>query len=125
MKKILTVLGIATLLTVLLTACTKNESPQSTDLFVGTYQGKITYVSGSENQAIDDGSVTVAKIGDNYNFRFSNGLPNIDNITLQQEDSVNYINVGNTSASYIRINANTLDILYVDGDAIWTADCTR
>lgn len=125
MKNVLKFLGTGILLLFVVTACSKDDDPADNDLFVGTYNGSISYTSDSENKSSDDGKVTVVKVGDKYNFAFSDGIPNINGIEFEEEDDNYYINIGGSELSYIRINESDLKILYVVDGETWTADCSR
>lgn len=125
MKNVLKFLGASVLLLFVVTACSKDDDPSDNDLFVGTYNGSIHYTSDSENKSSDDGKVTVVKVGNKYNFAFSDGIPNINGIEFEEEDDNYYINIGGNELSYIRINESDLEIFYnVDGQT-WEADCSR
>jgi len=102
-----------------------DDSPAEHDIFVGKYTGDISYTHGEDHTATNDGSVEVVKVGNNYNFLFSNQIPNITGVEFES-DGETLINVGNTASQYIRVTAHSLQILYTDGDdEVWTADCTR
>jgi len=125
MKNVVKILGVFCL-TFLAFACSKDDDPADNDLFVGTYKGSISY-SGDENISTDDGSVTVVKTGNDYYFRFSNGIPDLTGVEFEQSDDNVLINVDfEDGIQYIRITASTLEMLYTkDGDETWTANCTR
>ena len=110
----------------IISSCSSDDDPADNDFFAGTYKGKISYNDGSNTNSTDDGSVFVTKIGSQtkYNFAFSNGIPNLNGIEFENSGNIG-VSVGATELQYIRINNNTLKILYrVDGKT-WTADCTR
>lgn len=113
------------LFTILLASCSKNKGPQDSDFFIGTYKGAISYTTSSENQADENGSVTVVKGDNDYNFVFSGNIPDIKNISFEEEDDEYYISVGNSATSYIRVSKSKLVILYVEDGKTWTANCTR
>lgn len=125
MKNVVKILGVFCL-AFLAFACSKDDDPADNDLFVGTYKGSISY-SGDENISTDDGSVTVVKTGNDYYFRFSNGIPDLTGVEFEQSDDNVLINVDfEDGVQYIRITASTLEMLYTkDGDETWTANCTR
>lgn len=125
MKNVVKILGVFCLV-FLAFACSKDDDPADNDLFVGTYKGSISY-SGDENISTDDGSVTVVKTGNDYYFRFSNGIPDLTGVEFEQSDDNVLINVDfEDGIQYIRITASTLEMLYTkDGDETWTANCTR
>ena len=125
MKNLIKLLGVSVLTLFVATSCSSDDDPVDNDLFVGTYEGPISYNSDSENKSVEDGNITVVKVGNKYNFAFSDGIPNINGIEFEEEDDSYYINIGGSELNYIRINESTLKILYVDGDETWTADCSR
>jgi len=107
------------------TACSDDDDPADNDLFVGTYNGRVTYVDSGTNIESNDGNVRVVKVGDKYNFIFSNSIPNITGIEFQKEDANYSINIGGNESSYIRINASDLRIFYTKDGKVWTANATR
>ena len=119
-------LGIMFLSSSALISCNNDDDPADNDIFVGTYDGHISYDNGDgEPIYAGDGSVTVVKAGNNYNFLFSNGIPDITGVEFEKNGET-IINVGNTDFHYIRVTANTLQILYTENeDDVWTANCTR
>lgn len=126
MKTKLSIVVIAGLfLSLLFASCSKDKGPQDSKLFVGTYQGSISYKSDDDDISIGDGKITVSNAGDTYNFTFSDGIPNINNIRFASENDEYYINIGGTGTSYIRINKDVLKILYISDGKTWTANCTR
>jgi hypothetical protein len=102
-----------------------DDSPSEHDIFVGKYDGFVSYSNGESNTEDSEGNVEVVKVGDNYNFLFSNGIPDITGVEFET-DGETLINVGNTETQYIRVTAHSLDILYTENENdVWTADCTR
>lgn len=103
-----------------------DDSPADHDIFVGTYEGAIGYDNGDgEPIYAGNGRVTVVKAGNSYNFIFSNGIPDITGVEFESNGET-LINVGNSEFHYIRVTANTLNILYTENeDDVWTANCTR
>lgn len=106
------------------TACSKDDDPANNDLFVGTYKGNISYNKDGDTKTADGGSVTVIKTGNNYNFQFSDGIPNLNGVEFEKDENT-AVSVGSTESKYIRINASTLKIAFTKDGAVWTADCTR
>lgn len=119
-------LGIMFFSSSALISCNNDDDPADNDIFVGTYDGPISYDNGDgEPIYAGDGSVTVVKAGNNYNFLFSNDIPDITGVEFERNGET-IINVGNTDFHYIRVTANTLQILYTENeDDVWTANCTR
>ncbi len=125
MKNALKFLGIMMITLFVFTSCSKDDDPADNDLFVGTYKGPISFRSAEENKSTENGSVTVAKVGNSYNFAFSDGIKDIGNVQFEKENENTYINVGGDATNYIRITANKLTMLYIKDGETWTADCTR
>jgi len=111
--------------TIILASCGKDDAPQDTDLFIGTYRGPISFINADESIDKAEGKVTVSKVGTVYNFAFSDGIPNVNNIKFEKEDDTYYINIGSSGTSYIRINKDVLNMLYISDGNKWTANCTR
>lgn len=114
MKKLFT---LVTLICISLVAfssisCSKNDDPADNDLFVGTYKGSISYLNGQEKKAVDNGSVTVVKTGNDYYFRFSDGIEDLKGVSFKKEGDNTLINVDlQDGLKVIRINASSLYIL--------------
>mgnify|MGYP007032570040 CR=1 FL=1 len=124
MKSVFKIFGIVCL-TFLAFSCSKDDDPADNDLFVGTYNGSVSYTDGDESISAEDGSVTVAKVGNNYNFAFSNGIPNITGVEFEEDGDNSLINIGWNDTQLIRITASSLEILYIKDGETWTADCER
>lgn len=124
MKNILKIFGILCLSVFVFTACSDDDDPANNDFFIGRYEGKVTYATSSENQTNDNGHVQVVKVGDKYNFLFSDGIPDITGIEIEKNDNT-AVMIGSTESHYIRINANKLNIFYLKDGATWTANAER
>ena len=128
MKKLFT---LVTLICISLVAfssisCSKNDDPADNDLFVGTYKGKISYTNGQEQKAADNGSVTVVKTGNDYYFRFSDGIEDLKGVSFKKEGDNTLVNVDlKDGLKVIRINASSLYILYTTEGKTWTANAKR
>ena len=121
MKKIFTVVTLICLSIVALsfTSCSKKDDPSDNDLFVGTYKGKISYLA-------DNGSVTVVKAGNDYYFRFSDGIEDLKGVSFKKEGDNNLVNVDfQDGLKIIRITASSLYILYTTDGKTWTANAKR
>ncbi|MBW8358524.1 MAG: hypothetical protein K0M63_01835 [Weeksellaceae bacterium] len=127
MKNIHKILSIIVVSFFILTACSRDDDPADNDFFAGTYNGSVSYNDGSSNINTADGKVFVTKIasGTKYNFSFSNGIPALNGIEFQKTGDNTLINVGSTATTYIKIDNNDLDILYIKDGKTWTANCTR
>lgn len=126
--KILGVLMVLIFTALSFSSCSKDDDPADNDFFAGTYKGSVSYNDGgSTNTNTDAGSVFVTKIasGTKYNFTFSNGIPSLNGIEFSKQGDNTLVMVGSTATSYIRIDNNTLKILYIQDGKTWTANCTR
>ena len=117
-------LGIFFVSSLFMIACSDDDSPADHDVFVGTYRGAISYSNGTENTTTNDGTVRVVKVGNNYNFLFSNGIPDLTGVEFEK-DGETLINIGWTETELIRVTASKLRILYTKDGRTWTADCER
>lgn len=127
MKNLLKTFGILMLSLFVIVSCSRDDDPADNDFFAGTYNGSISYLDGNNNINTADGKVFVTKIGSGtkYNFKFSNGIPDLNGIEFQQTGDNTLVSVGSTGTSYIKIDNNDLDILYTKDGKTWTANCTR
>ncbi|MCH5598523.1 hypothetical protein [Niabella ginsengisoli] len=124
MKSILKVLGVAMFATLIFSACSKDDDPANNDLFAGTYKGSVSYSNGDESKSNENGSVFVTKVGDRYDFKFSDGIPAITNVTISEGDG-GYIGTVNGYTGFIRFNANNLNIAVGKDGATWTSNGDR
>lgn len=126
MKKLFQFLSLAFIAVLVLPSCSKNTNPADSDIFVGTYNGSISYVSGDQSvkKSDDNGSVTVSKVGSTYNFAFGSGIPDINGVKFQKSDDGTYVSVG-SGVTGITIDAHNLKLGVSNSDGTWTADCTR
>ncbi len=124
MKSILKMLGVVLFASFVFTACSKDDDPSNNDLFAGTYKGRVSYANGSENKSNDNGSVFVTKVGDRYDFKFSDGIPAITNVSISQDNN-GYIGTVNGYTGVIRFNASNLNIGVEKDGAVWTANGNR
>ena len=128
MKKLFT---LVTLICISLVAfssisCSKNDDPADNDLFVGTYKGSISYLNGQEKKAFDNGSVTVVKTGNDYYFRFSDGIEDLKGVSFKKDGDNTLVNVDlKDGLKVIRINASSLNILYTTDGKTWIANASR
>lgn len=106
-------------------SCSDDDSPADSDIFIGKYEGTVSYTNGESSTIETDGWVEVVKVGNNYNFIFSNDIPEITGVEFDSNGEV-LLSVGANEAYYIRVTAHTLDIEYLEnGNDFWTAHCTR
>ncbi len=106
-------------------ACSDDDSPADSDIFIGKYDGRVTYSNGESYTEENEGWVQVVKVGNNYNFLFSNDIPEITGVEFESDGEV-LINVGATETQLIRVTANSLQIIFTENENdVWTATCTR
>lgn len=128
MKKLFT---LVTLICISLVAfqsisCSKNDDPADNDLFVGTYKGKISFLKGEEKKSFDNGSVTVVKTGNDYYFRFSDGIEDLKGVSFKKEGDNRLVNIDfEDGVKYIKIDASSLTMLYTTDGKTWTANAKR
>ena len=128
MKKLFTLVTLICLSIVAFSSisCSKKDDPADNNLFVGTYKGKISYSDGKEKKAADNGSVTVVKAGNDYYFRFSDGIPDLKGVSFKKEGDNTLVNIDlQEGVKLIRIDASSLKILYTQDGKIWTANGNR
>lgn len=110
-----------------LNSCSRDDDPSDNDFFAGTYRGTLTYVDGTTNINTSSGNVFVTKIGSatKYNFRFSDGIPDINGIDFQKEGDNTMVMIGSNANYYIRIDNRTLKVMYNNNGKTWTANANR
>ncbi len=108
------------------TSCSKDDDPIDNDIFVGRYNGKISYTHGvDEAKRNENGTVTVVKISsDTYNFNFTDGIPSIKGIKMDKGQSSSII-FQDGSIGTISISAHKLDLTYAKDGQTWVADAKR
>lgn len=122
MNKSIKFIGLLFVATVVLFSCSKDNDPTDDNVFVGTYEGSVSYSESDSNTNIstEDGSVTLVKVGDSYNFDFSDGIPGLKGIKIDKNE-----NVFVSSDGGITIDEGNLTIAYTQDGEIWGADCSR
>ena len=128
MKKIIALVSVICLSLVAFSciSCSKNDDPADNDLFVGTYKGSISYSNGEEKKAVDNGSVTVVKTGNDYYFRFSDGIEDLKGVSFKKEGDNRLVNIDfEDGVKYIKIDASSLTMLYTTDGKTWTANAKR
>ena len=128
MKKIFTLVTLICLSIVAFSSisCSKKDDPADNDLFVGTYKGSISYLKGNEKKSFDNGSVTVDKAGNDYYFRFSDGIEDLKGVSFKKEGDNRLVNIDfEDGVKYIKIDASSLTMLYTTDGKTWTANAKR
>ena len=129
MKKIIALVSVICLSLVAFSSisCSKNDDPADNDLFVGTYKGSISYSNGEKKESFDNGSVTVVKTGNDYYFRFSDGIEDLKGVSFKKEGDNTLVNIDfKEGVQYIKIDASSLTMFYTNKDGkIWTANAKR
>ncbi|GGG81812.1 hypothetical protein GCM10007415_13170 [Parapedobacter pyrenivorans] len=119
--KMIGTLVIASLL--FMVSCDKDTDPSDRDVFVGTYEGDISFSNGEETIIDEDGRVTVAKVGDSYSFVFGSGIPDITGVKFEADGNT-HVSIGE-GLTGITITASSLNMLVTNDRGTWTADCSR
>lgn len=118
-------LALLVITSLVFVSCSDDDSPADSDIFIGKYEGTVSYTNGESSTIETDGWVEVVKVGNNYNFIFSNDIPEITGVEFVSNGEV-LLSVGANETYYIRVTAHTLDIEYLEnGNDFWTAHCTR
>lgn len=112
-------------LATLVTSCKKSESPAENDIFVGTYNGNISFKSKESNKSTNEGSVTVVKTGDSYYFRFSDGIEDLSGVKFKKESETLTNLDFQDGAQFIKVTASSLKMFYMKDGKTWTADAKR
>lgn len=110
-----------------LSSCRDDDDPADNDFFAGTYKGSISYNDNDNDIATDNGEVFVTKIasGTKYNFRFSNGIPDLNGLEFQKQGDNTLVMVNSNALVYVRIDNNELKMIYTADGKTWRANCTR
>ncbi|TDS12291.1 hypothetical protein [Sphingobacterium paludis] len=127
MKTTVKILGLLFVSLFIFCACSKDDDPADNDLFVGTYNGTISFRSSNDGEAnvtSTEGSVRVVKVGNNYSFNFSNDIRTLGDIEMQKNDN-NTIFFNDEAIGSITVSESTLRILYNRDGRTWTANCSR
>ncbi|AZB31100.1 MULTISPECIES: hypothetical protein [Chryseobacterium] len=129
MKNVFKILGVFVLLFTAfsLSSCRDDDDPADNDFFAGTYKGSISYNDNDNDIATDNGEVFVTKIasGTKYNFRFSNGIPDLNGLEFQKQGDNTLVMVNSNALVYVRIDNNELKMIYTADGKTWRANCTR
>ena len=126
MKNVLRIFAVVCLVFVV-TSCSKDDDPADNDLFVGTYNGSVSFNDDDSDISSDDSSVTVVKAGSNYNFKFNeSGIPILSGVQFKEDGDNGMINLDfEDGLQVIRITESRLNILYSKDGKTWTANATR
>ncbi len=125
MKNTIKILSLLLITVFAFSACSKDDDPTDNSLFVGKYEGTVRYTEGLEEiKSNENGSVTVSKIGDTYNFNFSDGIPSINGIKMENGEG-NVIIFEDGTLGSISISASDLNISYTADGKTWYANCDR
>ncbi|NLU90826.1 hypothetical protein [Chitinophaga sp. Ak27] len=125
MKSMLKIVGILLLAAIALASCSKNTDPADTDIFAGTFRGKVGYIDNEKNISQANGSVFVTKVDTRYDFRFSDGIPDLTGVQFEKKDANTLTSVGSDGTGLITINKDKLVIGFTRNGRTWTADCNR
>ena len=127
MKKTLKIFGVLCLAVFTFASCSKDDDPKDNNLFVGTYKGDVSYTNekdSSKSVKETEGSVTVTKVGDNYTFAFSDGIPPIADVKIEKGENKFEV-TGWLEGSIITIDESSLKIIMRKDKQSWTANAKR
>jgi hypothetical protein len=124
MKKTIQIFSMLMIAMTILVSCKKDKDPTTTDFFVGTYKGDVSYKKDGTNIISSDGKITVSKVGETYNFYFGSSIPDITGVKFEKKGDNTYVSIG-SGLTGITIDASTLKMLVIKDGATWTADCKR
>lgn len=127
MKTTIKILSLLCITLFTFASCSKDDDPADNILFADKYSGTISYSTSGDDEdvASTQGTVTVTKVGNTYNFGFSEGIPNINGVEFEKRGDNVYWNIGGSATSYIQIDADNLKIAYIKDGSTWTANCVR
>ncbi len=98
MKKYMLCLAFLVTASLLFVGCSKDDDPADNDVFVGTYRGNVSYTKEGENKSSDNASVTVVKAGSDYNFAFSDGIPDLTGVRFRKDGDNTVISIDDDEA---------------------------
>jgi len=125
MKTSIKILSLLFITFIAFSSCSKDDDPADNDLFLGKYEGSVSFNSSDDEDVSEtNGSVTVTKVGNNYTFNFSDGIPTLGDITMEKGDN-NTLVFSDGELGTIRITASSLNIAYIRNGRTWRADCSR
>ncbi|RZF61808.1 hypothetical protein [Sphingobacterium corticibacterium] len=125
MKTSIKILSLLFITFIAFSSCSKDDDPADNDLFLGKYEGSVSFNSSDDEDVPEtNGSVTVTKVGNNYTFNFSDGIPTLGDITMEKGENNTLVFNGGELGT-IRITASSLKIAYLRDGRTWTADCSR
>lgn len=125
MKSMLKAFAVLLFSAFLISSCSKDTDPADVDVFAGTFRGKIGYTDSEKNISQDNGSVFVTKVGTRYDFRFSDGIPDLTGVQFEQKDANTMVSIGSAGTGTITINKDKLVIGFTKDGRTWSADCNR
>lgn len=125
MKLMLKSLAVLLFSAFVMTSCSKDTDPADVDVFAGTFRGKITYKDAEKDISQDNGSVFVTKVNSRYDFRFSDGIPDLTGVQFEKKDDNTLVSVGSDGTGLITINKDKLVIGFSRNGRNWTANGGR
>lgn len=108
----------------LLFSC-KNEDDNDADRFQGIYVGKVTYTDAETQLNLEEATIEVEKIADQYHLTFPQGIPAFPQLSFEEFNTA-ALNIGADSIHLVRITDTSLQVNYTnDHGATWTANTTK
>ncbi|WP_126245300.1 hypothetical protein [Chitinophaga rhizosphaerae] len=125
MKLMLKSIAVLLLAGFIFSSCSKDTDPADVDVFAGTFRGNISYKDSEKDITQANGSVFVTKVGSRYDFRFSDGIPDLTGVQFEKKDANTMVSVGSDGTGIITITKDRLNIGFTRAGRAWTADCGR
>src|SRR5690606_33672796 len=126
MKTGIKILSLLFISLIAFSSCSKDDDPADNDMFLGKYDGSGGYngPDDGDDVAESNGSVTVTKVGNNYTFKFSDGIQTLGDIVMEKGDNSTLVFDGG-EAGTIRIPESSLNSAYAREGRVWSATCSR
>lgn len=126
MKTGIKILSLLFISLIAFSSCSKDDDPADNDMFLGKYDGSVGYNGPDDGDDVSEsnGSVTVTKVGNNYTFNFSDGIPTLGDIVMEKGDNSTLV-FDDGEIGTIRITESSLNIAYARDGRVWSANCSR
>src|SRR5690606_5328803 len=119
-SKILSLLFISL---IAFSSCSKDDDPADNDLFLGKYEGSVGYNGPDDGDGVSEsnGSATVTKVGNNYTFNFSDGIPAFGDIVMEKGDN-STLGFDDGESGTISTTESSLTIAQAGDGRVWSAN---
>lgn len=126
MKSTFKILSLLFVAFITFSSCSKDDDPVDNDIFVGTYEGTVSYLEGVDViKRNENGNVRVVKVsGDTYNFNFSDDIPSLNGIKMKKGEGSTII-IEDGALGTLSISESSLNMSYTKDGKTWTANADR